>query len=182
MDKYTLIVTGNGQIYTKIWKSRILDVRRRAPRQNESFFDPEFDFRHPGRSNPWKMTIFIKSVRLDKQSDTAEYCFPSRTESKNRRSGPPRMTSENPKHLKSPSPIYIYIDIYIYYLYIYIYIIYRYMTIYVYTMQCDTIRHGAIIGFHDVQSWWWSSFQPVVSRRWELRSTPQLHSLDQVHL
>ena len=119
MDKYTPIVTAYGQIYAdsdsqnelKIWKSRILNVRRRAPHQNESFFNHKFDFQHPGCSNLWKMTIFMKSVRLDKQSDTAEYCFPSRTESKNRRSGPPRMTSENPKHLKSSSPIYIYIDI-----------------------------------------------------------------------
>ena len=54
----------------KIWKSRILDVWRRSPHQNESFFVKKSDFRYPGSSNPWKMHIFIKSVRLDKLEKT----------------------------------------------------------------------------------------------------------------
>ena len=67
MDKYALIVTAYRQIYAdsdsqnelNIWKSRILNVRTHALHQNESFFNHEFDFRHPGGSNLWKMTIFI---------------------------------------------------------------------------------------------------------------------------
>ena len=74
MDKYTPIVTAYEQIYAdsdsqnelKILKNRILNIRRRAPHQNESFFDHESDFRHPGGSNPWKINIFTKSVILDK--------------------------------------------------------------------------------------------------------------------
>ena len=75
MDKYTPIVTAYGQIYAdsdsqnelKIWKSRILNVRRRAPHQNESFFIKNSDFQRPGGSNPWTMHIFIKSLRAWKK-------------------------------------------------------------------------------------------------------------------
>ena len=65
MNKYTAIVTAYGQIYAKILKSHSLDVQRRAPHQNESFFDHESDFEGPEGSKTPKMHIFTKSRAQD---------------------------------------------------------------------------------------------------------------------
>ena len=62
MNKYTAIVTAYGQIYAKILKSRILDVQRRSPHQNESFFIHESDFQGPQGSKTPKTHISSKSI------------------------------------------------------------------------------------------------------------------------
>ena len=62
MNKYTPIVTAYGQIYAKKLKSRILDVQRRSPHQNESFFIHESDFQGPERSKTPQTHISSKSI------------------------------------------------------------------------------------------------------------------------
>ena len=65
MNKYTAIVTAYGQIYAKILKSHSLDVQRRAPHQNELFFDHESDFEGPESSKTPKTHIFTKKSSTD---------------------------------------------------------------------------------------------------------------------
>ena len=65
MKKYAAIVTAYEQIYAKILKTFILDVRRPSPHQNESFFDYESDFEGPEGSKTPQMHIFTKSHAQD---------------------------------------------------------------------------------------------------------------------
>ena len=114
MNKYTAIVTAYGQIYAKILKSHILDVQRRSPHQNESFFIHESDFQGPEGSKTPKTHISSKSISW---TSPIAYKTPAKLKIMPVRVPPvPRMPWK-------PLAQYIYIDISIYiYIHIYIYI------------------------------------------------------------
>ena len=121
MNKYTAIVTAYGQIYAKISKSRISNVRRRSPHQNESFFIYESDFQGPQGSKTPKTHISSKSISW---TSPIAYKTPAKLKIMPVRVPPvPRMPWK-----PLAQYIYIYICIYRYrYRYIYIYIIYIYI-------------------------------------------------------
>ena len=89
----------------KILKSRILDVRRRSPHQNESFFTHESDFQGPEGSKTPKTHISSKSISW---TSPIAYKTPAKLKIMPVRVPPvPRMPWK-------PLAQYIYIYIYIY--------------------------------------------------------------------